>query len=140
MINMSIIILSTCLFSVSVAYLTLAYSFNKVRKQYEKLFIDILVLERQIDEIESMQIKNDENVHKENFVKFLSDSRDWAFEYIEEVQSGITKFINEVDLHINHFDEFGDTISVERPDYAALAQISKSYKDLIKLLPVEENK
>ena len=140
MINISIVILSTCLFSISTAYLTLAYSFNKVRKQYEKLFIDILVLERQIDEIESMQIKNDENVHKENFVKFLSDSRDWAFEYIEEVQSGIKNFINEVDSHISHFDEFGDTISVERPDYSAMAQISKSYKDLIKLLPEEEIK
>jgi len=138
--NMAIVILSTCLFSISVGYLTLSYSFTKIRKQYEKLFIDMLVLEKYVNEIEASQIKDDENVHRENFVKFLSDSRDWAYQYIEEVQSGLSKFISDVDSHIVHFDKYGDTISTERPDYAAMLQISKSYKDLVKLLPVEENK
>lgn len=138
--NMAIVIVSTCLFSISIAYLTLSYNFTKVRKQYEKLFIDMLVLEKYVNEIEDSQIKGDDNVHKENFVKFLSDSRDWAYQYIEEVQSGLLKFVSDVDAHISHFDNFGDTISTERPDYAAMIQISKSYKDLVKLLPAEEIK
>jgi hypothetical protein len=138
--NISTIIISTCLFSVSVAYLTLSYNFVKIRKQYEKLFIDMLVLEKYVNEIEDSQIKGDDNVHKENFVKFLSDSRDWAYQYIEDVQEGLSKFVDDVDSYISHFDDYGDTISVERPDYSAMVQISKSYKDLIKLLPAEEIK
>lgn len=81
-----------------------------------------------------------EDVHKENFIKFLSDSRDSAYEYIENVQAGLEKFVSEVDAPISYFDEYGEVLSVHRPDYEALVQISKAYKELKKLLPVEEDK
>jgi hypothetical protein len=82
--------------------------------------------------------EKDNDVHKENFIKFLSDSRDWAYEYIEDVQSGLNKFVSSVDADIAYFDEYGDVLSVERPDYAAMKNISAAYKELKKLLPVEE--
>jgi hypothetical protein len=82
--------------------------------------------------------ESDNDVHKENFIKFLSDSRDWAYEYIETVQSGLNKFVSDVDADISHFDEYGDVLSMSRPDYNAMKNISNSYKELKKLLPVEE--
>jgi hypothetical protein len=82
--------------------------------------------------------EKDNDVHKENFIKFLSDSRDWAYQYIEDVQSGLNKFVDSVDADIAYFDEYGDVLSVERPDYSAMKNISKAYKDLKTLLPVEE--
>ena len=82
--------------------------------------------------------EKDNDVHKENFIKFLSDSRDWAYEYIESVQSGLNKFVDSVDADIAYFDEYGDVLSVERPDYAAMKNISKAYKELKNLLPIEE--
>jgi hypothetical protein len=99
-------------------------------------------MQEYIDIVKSGEVNssNDELVHKENFIKFLSDSRDWAFEYIENVQSGLSKFVIDVDSHIEHFDKYGDVLSVERPDYAAMKQISKSYKELKQLLPTEEIK
>ena len=33
----------------------------------------------------------------DGFIKFISDSRDWAFSYVEEVQASITSLKNAVD-------------------------------------------
>jgi len=76
---------------------------------------------------------------KEDFLKFVSDSREWAFEYIEEVQKVITDFKTKVNPHIEYFDKFGDVISNQRPDYEAMKTISVAYKELISVLPGEDN-
>ena len=87
----------------------------------------------------SSKSKLDNDAHQESFIKFLSDSRDSAFEYIEEVQNGIKKFVSDVDADISYFKEYGDIMAME-PNYNALKNISKSYDELIKLLPQEESK
>lgn len=137
--SISLIIVSTCLFSVSVAYLTLAYNFNKVRTQYQKLFVDMMLLEKLINDIEESKMKTDESVHKENFIKFLSDSRDWAYEYIENVQAGLNSFINETAPEINYFKEYGDIMGMS-PNYYSMKKIAEEYEKLKTLLPAEEVK
>ena len=81
----------------------------------------------------------DSDTHKENFIKFLSDSRDAAYEYIETTQEAILTFQSKVGSLVEYFDEYGDVISVERPDYAAMKQISSAYKELMLVLPEDEN-
>jgi hypothetical protein len=117
----------------------LFYNFNKIRKQYEKIFIDMMLLQKIINETEDSKIKSDESVHKENFIKFLSDSRDWAYEYIENVQIGLSNFINETAPEINYFKEYGDTIAMA-PNYYSMKKISEEYEKLKTLLPIEETK
>jgi hypothetical protein len=135
--SMPLIILSVCLFSLSVSYITLAYKFNNVSKQYKKIFVEMMVLEKLIDNIEESKIKTDESVHKENFIKFLSDSRDWAYKYIEDVQSGLSNFINEIEPEINYFNEYGDVGSMS-PNYYSMKKIVAEYKKLKTFLPKEE--
>ena len=137
--NITTLILSLCLFSISISYLMLFYNFNKIRKQYEKIFIDMMLLQKIINETEDSKIKSDESVHKENFIKFLSDSRDWAYEYIENVQIGLSNFINETAPEINYFKEYGDTIAMA-PNYYSMKKISEEYEKLKTLLPIEETK
>lgn len=74
---------------------------------------------------------------RENFLKFVSDSREWAFDYIEEVQQGLSKFVNEVEPSINHFDKYGSTLWT--PHTENLKVISSSFKELKKLLPEDSN-
>jgi hypothetical protein len=119
-------------------YSKLFYSLLKIKKQTAKLLVTNIMLEEYIKAFEENKIKSDDSVHKENFIKFLSESRDWAYSYIEEVQSGIGSFIGAIDSDIEHFDEYGDVISVNRPDYDAMKRISIAYKELKKLLPEEE--
>jgi hypothetical protein len=76
---------------------------------------------------------------KEDFLKFVSDSREWAFEYIEEVQLALIDFKSKVASEIEHFDKFGDTLSIQRPDYESMKKISKAYKELIIVLPEEKS-
>lgn len=81
--------------------------------------------------------EKDSEVHKENFIKFLSDSRDWAYEYIEHVQSGITQFVNEIEPEIAYFDEYG-LVGDAYPHYHSMKKISQEYKELKKLLPSKD--
>jgi hypothetical protein len=135
--SIAVIVLSTCLFSVSVAYLTLAYNFNKVRGQYQQLFIDMMLLEKLINEIEDSKINSDESVHKENFIKFISDSRDWAYQYIEDVQAGLKHFIDETAPEIQYFRDYSDTMALA-PNYYSMKKISEEYDKLKELLPSDE--
>jgi hypothetical protein len=89
-----------------------------------------------IENLMSSQTKLDNDAHQESFIKFLSDSRDSAFEYIEEVQSRINDFVSEVDPLINYFDEYGDIMAMT-PNYDNMKKISVEFKKLKKLLPEE---
>jgi hypothetical protein len=80
------------------------------------------------------QKESDNDVHKENFIKFLSDSRDWAYEYIEDVQASISLFVSEVEPEIAYFDEYG-LVGDSYPHYHSMKKISQAYKDLKKVLP-----
>lgn len=78
----------------------------------------------------------DEKTSKEleksdDFLKFVSQSRDWAFEYIENAQSTIGVFVNNVDEVINSVNS-----KSSKADYMkALDTISKAYKEVKELLP-----
>lgn len=135
--NIQLIIVSTCLFIVTISYITLAYNFAKVRSQYQKLFVDMMILQKLIDDIDESKIKSNESVHKENFIKFLSDSRDWAYEYIEEVQAGLKHYIEETAAEINYFRDYSDTLAMA-PNYYSMKKISEEYEKLKALLPLEE--
>ena len=89
-----------------------------------------------IIEKNNFEFKNDNDIHKENFIKFLSDSRDWAFTYIEDVQKGLEKFISNVEPEIVNFDENSSTYEgTEYHDF--MKRISEQYKELKKLMPTD---
>jgi hypothetical protein len=73
----------------------------------------------------------------EGFLKFISESRDWAYQYIEEVQVGLFNFINELEPEINYFKEYGDIGSMA-PNYYSMKKIAEEYDKLKMLLPTEE--
>lgn len=82
--------------------------------------------------------KTDKDQANEDFLKFISDSRDWAYQYIEEVQAGIKTFIDEVGPQIEHYNKYGAAVDgMVAPHDFALKKISIAYKELKKLLPEE---
>ena len=135
--RIAVIVLS--LFSVS-----FAMAYFSVLKRLEvitKAFAQLVVLNSTIQEafeanIQSPISKEDQDIHKENFIKFLSDSRDWAFEYIEDVQTQLETFVRDVEPEIMYFDEYG-LVGDAYPHYHSMKKISAAYKDLKKLLPEE---
>jgi archaellum component FlaC len=102
----------------------------EIRKDLElKKFID--------NEIDNKLTSQD--IQNENFVKFLSDSRDSAFEYIEDVQSTIKEFVDVVEPEMSYFDKYG-IVGSAYPHYDSMKKISESYKKLKTVLPEDYGK
>lgn len=92
-------------------------------------------------EIQHKENKTDKEKANEDFLKFVSDSRDLAYEYIESVQVGLKKFIDEVEPQIDYYDKYGAAIeSMVSPHDFALKKISSEFKELKKLLPEDYDK
>jgi hypothetical protein len=137
--NNIIIVLGSAMTCFIVAYLITLKKLISSQKLAGKLYVDNFTLEEYIKTLKNLkEDKSDQQIHQENFLKFLSDSRDWAFDYIEEVQAGLSKFVSDVEPEINYFKEYGDLISME-PNYNSLKKISQAYEELKKLLPKENS-
>lgn len=87
-----------------------------------------------IQEAQQENNKTDKERANEDFLKFVSDSRNEAYSYIEDMQASINKFINDVEPEISYFDEYG-VIGSAYPHYDSMKKISKSYKELKKIMP-----
>lgn len=89
-----------------------------------------------LDNIEERSSEN--NIEQtEGFLTFISESRDWAFQYIETVQNGLNKFVEQAGPRLEYFDKYGRVIP--SPHIEGLEDILAAYRELQKLLP-EENK
>ena len=85
--------------------------------------------------------KTEKDQANEDFLKFISDSRDWAYQYIEEVQSGLKSFIDEVQPQIDYYDHYGAAVDgMVAPHDFALKKISSEFKKLKSLLPEDDDK
>jgi len=83
--------------SFAINYISAMQKLKKVNFSLAELYVAYTMLE-DLNKIKFNNVDQDEDsIHKENFIKFLSDSRDWAFEYIENSQ----KVIKEVAEQLN---------------------------------------
>lgn len=73
----------------------------------------------------------------ESYIKFITESRDWAFQYIEEVQGKLKTFSEEIEPQLNYFNTYGRAVPSHND--IALDVITKAFGELKTLLP-EENK
>ena len=120
--------------SFAISYMAVLYQLRNLKMSFAKVFLENVTLTEYADKVKSLKELSENDVHRENFIKFLSDSRDWAFTYIEDVQNGLTKFVEEIDPSINYFSDFS-TLSEGQPLHNQMKIISNAYKDLKKFLP-----
>lgn len=73
--------------------------------------------------------KTDEELVNEQFLKFVSDSREWAFEYIEDVQKSMKQIV-----------EFMEpSVLGNNKEYTDSEVVKSVYKSLKGLLPEQED-
>ena len=138
--EIALVVLSIISLSFMIAYVAIVKRLNTVSEGFAKLLMTYNMMLDDAEDKNKFLSPDDHDVHKENFIKFLSDSRDWAFDYIEEVQTGLKKFIEEVSPEIDYYDNYG--VAVEgmlAPHDKALKKISKEFSELKKLLPEDTN-
>ena len=98
------------------AYISVFLNSRKLKKDLKKLFIENSLLQEYVNvtQSESSKFSSEESIHKENFIKFLSDSRDWAFEYIERSQQTIKEVSDE--LRIKGLDNYSEKLLALLPE------------------------
>ncbi len=107
-----------------------------IQKKANKVIIQKTLEAMLIQQLSSNTNKTDKDQSNEDFLKFVSDSRDWAYQYIEEVQAGLSSFINEVGPQIDYYNEYGSSVEgMLAPHDFALKKISSEFEKLKKLLP-----
>ena len=100
------------------------------------LVTSLTILKKKNKELLKRVLSLDEAAN-ESYIKFLSDSRDWAYEYIEEVQAKLTDFANKVEPQLNYYNTYG--MLVQGPHIIFVKEINEAYEDLKTILP-QENK
>lgn len=78
-----------------------------------------------------------EKESQENFISFLNQSRDWAFQYIEDVQLAINNFIEKVDPIVDYHKKFGKVVAIS-PWTEQLDKISEAVDELKNVMPKEK--
>ena len=99
--EIALIALSIFAASFMISYISVARKLKTVSDGFAELFVAYTSMR---DAVEAKQAfsssPEDQDVHRENFIKFLSDSRDWAFDYIEQSQ----EVIKDIIVELNNID------------------------------------
>lgn len=129
-----IITLSFLTFSFALSYIAV----NKKLTETKQLLVSALAINLDLNKELITLTSDEQKIHNDNFLKFLSDSREWAFQYIENVQKELKNFSEILDPEIKYFDEFG-IVGSSYPHYESMKKISEAYKKLQTIM-VEETK
>lgn len=81
--------------------------------------------------------KDSQHIEKtEGFLNFVTQSRDWAFGYIEDVQKVINKVLTDTESTIDYHNRFG-SMEIE-PYKTHIDTLANAIEELKFLLPKEE--
>jgi hypothetical protein len=125
-------------FMLIVKYVRVSIKLSQTTIELIKAHIDKTLISEKLAELAD-QPRGPSDPSAEAFLKFVSDSRDWAYQYIDEVQQSLDKFISDVEPEILYFDTYGDLMAAE-PNYNSMKKISASVKELKNLLPEDYGK
>lgn len=98
--------------------------------------IDIGILNNKI-----AQINEDKKlVESEEFMQFLTSSREYAFDYIEAVQYAIDEYNKVVGPILKYHDTYGLAFGLDSLHYKNLEAISQAHKQMMEIMPSDPNK
>jgi hypothetical protein len=89
-----------------------------------------------LQEEQQKQTKTDKEQFNEDFLKFISDSRDWAYTYIEVTQEKVSSFISDVGPVIDYLEKYSPPTLAEDQRLA----IIEGYKIIKTILPEDYGK
>jgi pantothenate synthetase len=106
---------------------------RKLSVEVVQIALDKAVISQRLKE--ELEKKDSDSIEKsEGFLKFISQSRDWAFDYIEQVQAALLEFRNKIEPQILYSKTYGTTVG-ESTHSIIIDKISDAYDDLVKVMP-----
>jgi len=105
---------------------------NKLKAKLTQEIVDRAIVMEKLREVMDKEDKN--NVSQtDGFLKFVSESRDWAFQYIERVQISIKKFQDVFHPFAEQYYENKRT-QIPEDEFPAVVE---AYRKLVEELPEE---
>ena len=127
------IVFSTLIVFLAAYVLKLSMRKRRLILEIVQLQIDKQILTHRLKE--EMEKRNSADIENtDGFLKFISQSRDWAFDYIEQVQAALLEFKNKVEPQILYAKTYGTTVG-ESTHSIIVDKISDAYDDLVKVMP-----
>ncbi len=88
---------------------------------------------------EELEKKNNVEIEKtDGFLKFISESRDWAFKYIEDVHADFLKFKDKVEPKFEYSNKYL-RFSTESAATKILDEIYEAYEEFKRIMPEDNN-
>jgi hypothetical protein len=134
----SFIVFILLFFALIINNIRFSFKLSFISKELIQAHIDKTILAEKLFEASARNLLKKET-DSDAFLKFVSDSRDWAYQYIEGVQESLNSFITDIEPEISYFDEYGEVGSAY-PHYHSMKKISMAYKELKKVLPKDYGK
>lgn len=120
-------------------FLVLAHNYvlNRKKKKLISIIIqqelDIDILSSKLSDALALKDSVSDVEQTEGFLKFISESRDWAFKYIEEVQEALGAFSKKVKPELDYLRAHGNLMELSQ--VKGILAISEAYEELLKVMP-----
>lgn len=122
----------------------LVFRLYKLRKTNHELIglmlqmdMDKTIFSDQVAKL-TQELENKKLEGSDGFLKFVSESRDWAFNYIETTQEEIKKFSEIMEKEKTYHRTYGTAAGAGTVHSIMLDRVFEAYEDLARLLPKEE--
>jgi len=133
-IELIALVLVTVLFTYLLIHnVTLRLSAKKAVTKALQAELDKLALYAKIEELNKEAGVGTQG--NDGFLKFLSESRSAAFQYIEEVQAAISEFDNRLGPVVKHYKETGKILHTKPSEL--VKELSSAYDKLMASMPKE---
>ena len=109
---------------------------NKLKSNLTQESIDRAIVMEEMRKLMAEVDKKNSN-QNDGFLKFVSDSREAAFKYIEEVQEAISEFDRKVGPVVKYYKETGKVL--ERKPSELVRELTMAYDKLMASMPKEDN-
>ena len=109
---------------------------NKLKTALTQEIIDRGIVTKKMRELMAELDRKNSN-QNDGFLKFVSDSREAAFKYIEEVQAAINEFDQRVGPVVKHYKDTGKIL--ERRPSELVRELTQAYDKLMASMPKEDN-
>lgn len=122
----------------------LAFSISNIRLRSKRKLLANDLLQQTLDKMALLQHvekltaeANSKDIEQtDGFLKFVSDSRDWAFQYIETVQESLEAFDKKVTPILEYYSTYGTAVDGLHNDITK--EILEAYTELKKVLPQDK--
>jgi hypothetical protein len=99
--------------------------------------IILLIFSKKKNLVLEKRLANREEIANESYVRFLNESRNTAYEYIEDVQDKLINFAKRVEPQLDYHNTYGT--AVQGPHTILVKELSEAYEELKTIMP-ENNK